>query len=166
MHYDIFMPDYRGYGKSEGEISSEQQFFDDVQSAYDNLKKDYAETRIVILGYSIGTGPAAMLASHNHPKMLILQAPYISVADLSQKSYPFLPSFLLKYKFRTNEFIAKTSAPILIIHGDADDVIYCGSSVKLKESFKPGDKLVILKGQGHNGFTHNAEYLAELKSVL
>jgi len=166
LHYDLFIPDYRGYGKSEGEISSEQQFFDDMQTIYDSMKKEYDEKKIVILGYSIGTGPAAMLAAHNHPKMLILQAPYFSVADLSRRNYPFLPPFLLKYKFRTNEFVSKTKAPVVIIHGDADEVIYCGSSLKLKECFKPGDKLVILKGQGHNGFTHNDAYVSELKSIL
>ncbi len=166
LHYDIFMADYRGYGKSEGKIISEEEVYSDEQALYNSLKKEYPENKIVILGYSIGTGPASWLASRNHPKMLILQAPYFNLTDLSQKTYPFLPGFLLKYKFQTNDYLSKTSAPILIIHGNEDEVIYYGSSLKLQKCFKPGDKLIILKGQTHNGFTHNPDYLSALQSIL
>src|SRR5687767_8882118 len=56
LHYDIFILDYRGFGKSEGEIKSEEQFYSDIQLAYDSMKNLYAENNIVIIGYSIGTG--------------------------------------------------------------------------------------------------------------
>ena len=75
------MLDYRGYGKSGSKISSEAQLHRDMQTVYDYLKKMYPENHIIILGHSMGTGLAARLASKNHPKKLILQAPYYSVAD-------------------------------------------------------------------------------------
>jgi alpha-beta hydrolase superfamily lysophospholipase len=96
LHYDIFMLDYRGYGKSEGNIISEKQFHEDVQLAYDQIKKEYPEEKIVVLGYSIGTGTAARLAAFNQPKMLILQSPYYSLIDLAQKLYPMVPSAIIK----------------------------------------------------------------------
>ena len=61
-NYDIFMIDYPGFGKSTGEINNEKQFLADIQIGYDYLKKKYNENQIVILGYSIGTGPSAYLA--------------------------------------------------------------------------------------------------------
>jgi len=70
--------DYRGYGKSEGTINGQEQIFRDVQTVYDSLKHSYQENKIIVLGYSIGSGPAAKLASTNNPKLLILQAPYYS----------------------------------------------------------------------------------------
>ena len=166
MGYDIFMLDYRGYGKSEGKITSESEFYGDVQNAYDNIRSLHPENKIIVLGYSIGTAPAAMLAARNKPRMLLLQAPYYSMTDMLRKTYPFLPTFMLKYPLSTYEFVKATAAPIIIFHGDADEVIYYGSSLKLKKYFKPGDQLITLPGQGHNGITKNPQYLAALKKVL
>ena len=166
LNYDVFILDYRGFGKSEGKIYSEKQFYGDVQTAYDELRKKYNEKNIVIIGYSIGTGAAAMLASKNNPKLLVLQAPYYSLIDMMHHTYPFVPNFLLKYKFETFAFIEKVKAPVLIFHGDADEIIYYGSSLKLKEHFKTGDRLVTLPGAGHLGMNHNPDYLTEMRKVL
>lgn len=164
--YDVFMLDYRGFGKSEGEISSQEQFYGDIGTAYDVVKKQYSEAQITILGYSIGTGPAEYLASTNDPKQLILEAPYFNLSDMMDQRFPFLPGFLLKYKFATNEYLRNCKVPVTLIHGDADQVIYYGSSLKLKELFKPGDRLITLKGQGHIGISDNPEYRTALNEIL
>ncbi|WP_439694754.1 alpha/beta hydrolase [Mucilaginibacter sp. AW1-7] len=164
--YDVFMLDYPGYGKSTGNIKSQQQLFDAVKMAYQHVKTLYPENQIVILGYSIGTGPAAWLASQNHPQKLILLAPYYSLVDEAKTLYPFLPSSILKYPLQTYEYIQHTSAPIVIFHGDEDELINHSSSFRLQKYFKPGDKLIILKGQHHNGIDDNAKYKDSLKKVL
>ncbi len=166
LNYDIFILDYRGYGKSGGKISGEKQFYSDVQAAYDEMKKKYEENRIFVLGYSIGSGPAAKVASDNEPGLLILQAPYYNLSDLKRKQYPLVPGFLIKYKFRTDLFLKKCRMPIVIFHGDMDEVIYYGSSLKLKKLFKSGDRLITLKGQYHNGITDNPQYKDNLKKIL
>ncbi len=166
LGYDVFMLDYRGYGKSDGKITAEQQLFDDVQIGYDSLRALYPENKIVILGYSIGTCPATMLAALNKPRMLILQAPYFSMVDMMKHTYAFLPTFMLHYPLKTDEYIKTVKAPVVIFHGDADEVIYYGSSVKLHADCKPTDQLITLKGQGHNRFTQNPDYLAALKKIL
>ena len=166
LGYDVFMLDYRGYGKSEGTISGEKQLFQDVQLAYDDVKKRYAENKMVVLGYSIGTGPAAKIASTNNPRLLILQAPYYSLTDIMKHSYSLIPTFILKYKFETNEFIKDCKMPVVIFHGNMDEVIYYNSSIKLKELFKKTDTLITLNGQGHNGITDNPEYRADIEKIL
>ena len=166
LHYDVFMLDYRGFGKSEGSISGESQIFQDVQTAYNEMKRLYHEDSIIVLGYSIGTGPAAELASTNAPRLLILQAPYFSLLDLVKHNYPALPGFILKYKFETNKYLMNCKTPVVIFHGDADEVIYYNSSVRLKQYFKKSDTLITLPGQGHNGITENPDYLADLKRIL
>ena len=69
LNYDVFILDYRGYGKSGGVITRENQFHEDTQSAYDELKMEYSEDKIIVLCYSIGTGLASKVASQNKPKL-------------------------------------------------------------------------------------------------
>ena len=166
LNYDVFMLDYRGYGKSEGKINSQNQLFQDLQTVYDELKTKYDESKIIVLGYSIGTGLAAKIASANRPKLLILQAPYFSLTDMMKHTYPIIPTFFLKYKFETNKFIKDCKIPITIFHGNKDEVIYYNSSIKLQEIIKQTDTLITLNGQGHNGMTDNPEYITNIKRIL
>jgi alpha-beta hydrolase superfamily lysophospholipase len=166
LNYDVFMLDYRGYGKSEGSIKNEQQLINDVQIAYDSLKSRYDENKIIVLGYSIGTGLAARVASVNHPRLLILQAPFYNLRDLAKNLYPIIPTFILKYKFETNKHIQKCAMPVVLFHGDQDEIIYHNSSVKLKTFLKKDDVLITLKGEGHNGMSSNSQYLFEIKKLL
>ncbi|MDD3859870.1 MAG: alpha/beta fold hydrolase, partial [Bacteroidales bacterium] len=153
-NYDFFVLDYRGFGKSSGEIENETQIYNDIEIVYDSISKLYSEEKIVIIGYSIGTCPAARLASVNKPKLLILQAPYYSMPDLARHYFWVVPSFVVKYKLRTYEYIQKIKCPVVIFHGDKDDVIYYKSSVKLQKYFKPVDRLIKLEGQNHNGINY------------
>jgi alpha-beta hydrolase superfamily lysophospholipase len=164
--YDFFVPDYRGYGKSDGKITSEKQLLGDVQIAFDTLKKEYEGKKIVIIGFSIGSGPAAYLASKNDPSLLALQAPYYNFPDLAKKYFQLLPKFLVRYKFRTDQYIQQVKCPVVIFHGDRDEIIYTGSSEKLKQHFKPGDKLFILKAQPHNGINENPDYQKNVSNLL
>ncbi len=165
-HYDVLMMDYRGYGKSGGEITNEAQLYEDVQRVYNELKKDYPEGKITVLGYSMGTGFATWLAAHNHPARLMLQAPYYNMSDLMTEHFPIVPTFILKYKLTTNYWLPKVTCPIFIFHGDVDRVVNCRASVRLKELLKTGDEFIMLHGQGHNGITENEEYLSALGRVF
>lgn len=168
LNYDLFLLNFRGYGKSEGKISSEDQFNQDMQTVYDYFKKEYQEKNIILFGYSVGTGPAASVAAANNPKMLILQAPYYSMEKAAQESFYYLPIPLLsRYEFRVYSYLQKTKCPVVIIHGEIDDKIPVKtSSYKLKKFLKPTDELVILKDQGHNYFLENAEYIKELHRII
>ena len=166
LDYDVLLLDYRGFGKSEGAIHSETQLFADNQLVYDEMKKRYSEDEIIVLGYSIGSGMASRLASENDPSQLILQAPYYSLVDLVGQKMPVVPSMVLKYKLRTNEYLQQCEMPITIFHGELDQLIPHSSAVRLKE--ESGDKinLVSLPGQGHNGITENSNYRQILKMIL
>ena len=166
MNYDVFILDYRGYGKSEGSIKSQRQLFQDIQTAYDDLINIYNEDSVIVLGYSIGTGLASKIASENNPKLLILQAPYYNLKDVMRHLYPIIPRFILKFKLNTNKFITECKMPIVIFHGNQDEVIYYGSSLKLKELLKGKDTFITLTGQGHNGISDNQDYREEIQRIL
>lgn len=164
--YDVFMLDYRGYGKSEGTIESQEQLFHDVQHAFDFIKTKYCESDIVILGYSIGTGIASSLATNNSPKLLVLQAPFYSMSDMMEKQFSIIPKFLLRYKFPNNEFLKKSTIPVVIFHGRDDEIIPYESSERLLKESQTIDTLISLPLQGHNGMTENPNYLTGIGEIL
>lgn len=77
--------------------------------------------RIVVWGFSLGTGPAVALAAGQPVGKLILEAPYTSTVDVAAAMMPFLPvSVLMKDQFRSDELIGRVTAPVLIMHGARD----------------------------------------------
>ena len=165
-NYDVFILDFRGYGKSEGEILNENQLFQDNQTVYNFFKKQYSENELVVLGYSIGTGMAAKLASENDPRLLILQAPYYNLTEMMTEKFSFIPTFILKYKFATNEYLKKCKMPVVLFHGTIDEVIPFENSLKLEKEFKKGDTLIPLKDEFHNQITDNLDYQIALHKIL
>lgn len=166
LGYDIFILDYRGFGKSEGEIENQDQVFQDLTFAYNKLITTYDRSKVVIIGYSIGTGLATYLASIENPKKLILQAPYFNFIELSSGRVPFVPDFLKKFKFETDKYIVKVKSPIYIFHGNKDQVISFDNSIRLQKLLKPTDKVFILDNQEHLGMNENSDFQQELKVIL
>lgn len=167
LNYDFFVLNYRGFGKSDGKIEGEKQLNEDIQTVYNELKKGYNQNSIVIWGYLLGSGPAAALAAKNNCQMLILQAPYYSMTELSKNAFPYLPIDLLqKYKFNNGEYLKEVKSPVTIIHGEKDKKIKVEVAYRLKEDLKPSDQLIILKKQGHNDFEKNEEFLHQIAQML
>jgi uncharacterized protein len=166
LGYDLFLLDYRGYGKSEGVITSEAQLHEDVQAVFNKVSSPYHEKEIIVLGYSLGTCLAARLAVNNRVDKLILQAPYFSMTDMMNDHYKILPPFILRYKLDTYKFVQQCRCPIVIFHGDKDELISYESSLKLKKYLKDSDTLIRLKGLGHNGITFHQQYINALQKVL
>ncbi|MGI4872905.1 MAG: alpha/beta hydrolase [Janthinobacterium lividum] len=169
LGYDVFFLDYRGYGKSPGRISSEAQLLADVEAAYQQVTAAYAKSQVVIAGYSVGTGPAAWLAARQHPRLLLLHAPYFNMADMAAhtvKIWPILPGFLLRYPLATNELLPQVAAPVVLVHGDHDEVIPYSSSVRLKALLKPGDELLTIRGGHHNDLLDTPQYQQAIAKIL
>lgn len=165
--YNVFIMDYRSYGKSTGMLS-EQALYEDAQLCYDHLKKQYQESNIIIYGRSLGTGIGAHLASNNEPKQLILETPFYSMEDVASYRFPFFPvSYILKYKFPTFEFLEKVNCPITIFHGTEDGVVPFESGKKLFNTLprNKGTFIQIDEGTHHNLIEFDA-YRKEIKLLL
>lgn len=167
MGYDFLSYDYREFGKSEGNIKNETQFFKDAKAVYQELKKEYSEDSIVIVGYSLGTCTAAWLASEVNCKQLVLIAPYYSIAKEAKEQYFYLPtSYLLKYPFETYKYLPKVNESILLTHGTNDQVMSLENSKQLSKLLKKKDKFLPIKGLGHDGFEENNLFQLEIKQFL
>ena len=164
--YDFFTMDYRGFGKSSGRISSEEQFYADARLLYRTLNQRYKNKEITIIGYSVGTATAAMLASENQPDQLILLAPYYSMAQMATHRYKIFPGFLVEYQFETFHFLKKVQVPITLFHGKDDGAIPYYSSKMLAGLIKKGDHFYPLEHQGHNGIESHPVFKAQIAKLL
>ena len=93
---NVLLLDYRGYGKSEGEVSNLEQLHDDIIKAYKWLVNKNPGLPITVAGYSLGSGMASYLAAHEEVEHLLLIAPYTSILDMKDQILPIIPDFLLK----------------------------------------------------------------------
>lgn len=163
--YDLFMFDYRGFGKSSGR-RSEELFYEDAQAGYDYLLRFYEEGEIVLYGRSIGSGFAANTAASNNPRMLILDSPYKSLYHIVRYYTPFLPvASILRYQVRTDLYIPNVKCPIYIIHGERDRLIPFRHSIDLS---RRNDlvHLIKIKKAGHNNLPDHADYHHILYEIL
>jgi pimeloyl-ACP methyl ester carboxylesterase len=164
LGYDTFLLDYRGYGKSEGKIKNEEQFTDDLDRVYSYLTKIYDESEIVIIGFSLGTFAGAYLASKNNPKLLVLESAGYSGKERLRKRFFFLPlSILSKYELEAHEYLRKAKVPTAIFMGSEDPLT---SENRWHQVLKPEDTYTILQGELHTDFSHNEQYIDELKTLL
>jgi len=140
---------YRGYGGSSG-TPTEAGMIEDARAAYAFASERYSN-RIAVWGESLGTGVAIALASEKPVTHVILDAPFTSTVDVAADLYWFLPvRHLMKDQFRSDLRIKQVTAPVLILHGDADTIIPIKYGERLL-AMVPGEKrMVRFPMGGHN----------------
>ena len=164
---DIVMVDYRGYGKSTGQIESEAQLHADVRAAWDHIAPQYVGKKSVIYGRSLGTGLAAKLSADlaSLVDMTVLVSAYSSMQTLTREIYPFVPTALLRYPLRTDQVVQQIKSPLLLIHGEQDTFIPPSHSQILK-TLSPQAKLLIVTGAMHNDVYSFEAYLQGFGEML
>lgn len=149
--YGVFMMTYRGFGGSTG-TPSEAANVSDAQRAYDRLRAlGIGSDHIVLYGESLGSGVAVQVAAAKPVRGLILDAPYTSMLDMARLHYPLLPSdFFLTDTYHSDRFIGRVAAPVLIVHGEMDDVIPVAMGRRLFDLAASPKEIVTLPGAGHS----------------
>lgn len=165
LGYDFYLFDYRGYGKSGGEISSQEQLYADADAMMQLVLREYDASEVAAVGYSVGSGLAARAAQKYGAKQLVLIAPYFSLEELAREKMPFVPKFLIKYKIPTFEFVGGFGGPVTIFHGEHDELIGVDNSRRLLKFLKPGDKIYELNA-GHNDILGLSELWEKLAQKL
>ncbi|MEM1323122.1 MAG: alpha/beta fold hydrolase [Bacteroidota bacterium] len=165
-NFEVLMMDYRGYGKSRGRLS-EKAINGDVQMLYEWIQQKWPESKIVVYGRSLGTGPATTLTLHHQPGLLILETPYTSLTDMARLVLPYFPiNGLLKYRFNNLKKIAKLSSPVHLFHGTDDELIpYRQAQRLVKKSGRP-DVLTTIDNGMHNNLPDYEAYQHKLTALL
>jgi pimeloyl-ACP methyl ester carboxylesterase len=162
-NYDLFMVDYRGYGKSTGQIQSEAQLRADVRAVWATVAPQYTGRKVVVYGRSLGSGLAAGLsaelgAAQRAPDLTVLVSPYTSMAALAGDHYPWVPQALLRYPMRTDQLLGQVRNPLMLIHGAQDPLIAPRHSEALK-ALAPHATLSLIHGAAHNDLQNFDTYL-------
>lgn len=121
----VFIFDYRGYGGSSGR-PSEAGLILDGEAAFDWLAGHLGGVPVFLLGHSLGGAVAAQTALTRKSAGLILESAFTSVPDMAQRTLPLpraLLRMLVKTRFNNREALRQYKGPLLIIHGDMDEVV-------------------------------------------
>jgi len=122
---NALLPDYRGYGESEGR-PTERGVYLDAEAAWKWLteKEGVPPEKIVIWGRSLGGGPACHLAPKVNPAGLVLESTFTSVKDMARRMFPVFPvSLIVRTRFDNASKIADVRCPVMVIHGPADTLV-------------------------------------------
>jgi pimeloyl-ACP methyl ester carboxylesterase len=161
----VLIYDFRSYGKSTGSVS-EISLYNDALQVYDFLANRYGEQHIIVYGRSIGTGIASYVAAHRKPRKLFLESPYYSLPDLAGQLMPVLPKAMVRYKLSNHAHLQHVSCPVIVIHGNRDEVIPVSQSKKLQTVLKDKDNFYVIEGGRHNDLETFSRFHAILAAQL
>lgn len=158
--------DYRGFGKSDGAITSEAALHDDVAAAYAWLRQRYPDEQITVYGRSLGSGLALALGTRVTPRAIILEAPYDSLEALVAARLPLAPTWLLKYPLRSHTWIGAVRSPVAIVHGTSDTVVPFAAMERLVTSAPGRIAVYPITGAGHDDIGEYDAYYVALRELL
>lgn len=148
----VFLFDYRGYGRSSGR-PSEEGLHQDALAAYDYLvvTRGVRPERLVLFGRSLGAAVAGELASRKPAAGLILEAPFPSIAAMARAHYLGLPMhWLLSGRFPLEERLAQVHMPVLVVHGDRDEIVPIALGRRVFEAAREPKFFYVIEGADHN----------------
>lgn len=160
--------DYPGYGLSDGR-PSDASFKRMSLTAYDALSAREDVTDIVVLGYSIGTGPANYVAANREVSGLILMAPYADGVDLFNSVVNIFHGplkLLVSYNMSSVTFARDIAITPLIFATEQDELVPYASALRLSSAYPGGCQFVTIPGIRHGGFWHSGIVLGGIKDYL
>lgn len=149
LGWSVFVVDYRGYGGSAGEPTEEGLYADGLAAFA--WAEENAPRPLVIAGSSLGTGVAVEVARQRVEAGVILTAAPTSMAQVGQDAYPFLPAkLLLRDRYDNLSKIRAIDAPLLMLHGEQDEIIAIRRGRELYAHAQEPKRFVALPAVGHN----------------
>lgn len=149
--FDVLLFDYRGYGASSGRPNEHGTYLD-ARAACRALREQPGVelSRVLYLGESLGGAVALDLALELPPAGLVLQSTFTSVRDLARLHYPYIPAPLVPDAYPSLARIAHLQAPLLIIHGERDEIVPPSHGEALLAAAPAPKRMHAVHGADHN----------------
>jgi len=165
---NVFIVDYRGYGKSEG-TPTETGIYADALAAHEYLisRRDKYSKDIIIYGESLGGAAAIDLATQREASALILDSTFTSAQDMARVIMPLAPAFLVKSKFDSITKIKNIKIPKLFIHSPEDEIVPFRLAQKLFNAAAAPKHFLEIEGDHNEGYYFSGEtYINGIKEFL
>jgi len=149
----VFIFDYRGYGESAGTPSEEGTYADARGALAWLAKRGWAPKDLIYAGESLGAAVALQIALEQPPGGVVLEAPFTSIAAMGRHHSPLLYlllGWLLDVRYDNLTKIGRLASPLLIIQGEADDIVPPAMARRLYEAARDPKTLRLIPGAGHN----------------
>ncbi len=159
LDLNVFIFDYRGYGKSSGSPSEEGTYLD-AAAAYDYLReyREISPGKIIIFGRSLGGAVAIELTEDREAGALICESTFTSAVDMGKLVFPYLPAGLLVFdKYDSISRVEDLSLPKLFIHSREDDLIPFAQGERLYQAAAPPKEFLEIRGGHNEGFLESEE---------
>ncbi len=156
---DVFIFDYRGYGRSEGR-PDEEGTYRDAEAAFDWLirGRGVPAGRIVVHGRSLGGAVAAHLATTRKPGGLIVEASFSDITDLGAEMFWWLPvRWLSRVGYKTAEYLEGVECPVMVIHSREDDMIPFHHGERNFAAANEPKRFLPIRGPHNGGFLLSSE---------
>jgi uncharacterized protein len=163
----VVLVNYRGYGGTPGK-PGQKALYDDGLALYDYaLKRGVPKEHVIVMGRSLGSGVASMLAGARPVRAAILITPYDSLAAVAATHYPFVPvRLLLRHPFPSLDWAARTHAPALMLAAEHDNVVPAVHAQKLFQAWAGPKQIHVLAQTGHNDIETHADYYPLINAFL
>ena len=155
--FSVFAIDYRGFGKSDGDLPSESTVYEDARVGWSwVLAREHDAARRLIYGHSLGGAVAVDLAASIGAKGdgaggLIIESSFTNFADMaSEVTRGFIPSVMLSQKFDSIGKIAQVRMPVLVVHGQGDRYVPIRFSEALYAAAPAPKRLLLVPNGSHN----------------
>jgi alpha-beta hydrolase superfamily lysophospholipase len=160
----ILFVEYPGYGLAKAGTATEANLYAVADAALLDLQtRGIGRERIVLVGFSLGTGVAAEMALRGRGDRLLLIAPYTSMDDMVQLFLPVVPSsFFVRDHFDTLSKAPRLALPTVVVHGDADSLIPVVMGRRVSGAIAGAKLEVFAGGEHHDLFTREDGRLVDL----
>jgi hypothetical protein len=165
--FNVLEIDYRGFGPTPG-LPSEAGMYEDSEAAYQDLvRRGVPPSRIILLGHSLGSGPAVLLATRHKAAALVLFGAFTSIPDAAAERYPYLPVRLaVAIQFNSLARIGDVHMPVVIAHSRGDTLIPYSHALKLFAAANEPKHLITFDFAADDGFGGHVDALYEHVDVL
>ena len=134
MNINFLIIAWRGFSGNNGKPSEEGLYLDGNSAINWLIKEGVAEKNLILYGESLGTGVAIQLAQNRNFGGVILETPFTSMVDAAKIFYPYIPvNLLLKDKFENYKKVKNINSPILVMHGEIDQIVPFSMGKKIYE---------------------------------